>query len=200
MQSLFEREPSLASAVLCFGQTSNAVLDHNHGAIHDQPEIQCAQAHQIGRYARAHHACNRRQHRQRDDRSSDQRRAHVAQQQEQHDDDQQCPFEQVLLHGGDGFINQRCAVIQGLDVHAIRQRAVDGLDTLGDIARHGTRVLTKQHHGGANHGLLAGDGRRPRTQLSSERDLGNIVHQHRDPLALSDYNLLDVGDALQQPR
>ena len=160
MQSLLERQPSLASAVLRFGQTSNAVLDHNHGAIHDQPEIQCAQAHQIGRDARAHHAGDRRQHRQRDNRSSDQGGADITQQQEQHHDDQQCPFEQVLLHGGDGFINQRCAVIQGLDVHAIGQRAVDGLDTLGDIARHGTRVLTKQHHGGANHGLLAGDGRR----------------------------------------
>jgi hypothetical protein len=58
-----------------------------------------------------HHAGDRHQHGERNHRSGDQRCAQVAQQQEQHGDHQQRAFGQVLLHGCDGAIDQRRAVV-----------------------------------------------------------------------------------------
>ena len=57
--------------MLGFGETSQGVLDDDDGTIHDQAEIERAEAHQIGRDACLQHADAGEQHRDRDDESRD---------------------------------------------------------------------------------------------------------------------------------
>ena len=125
LQPFLECQAAILDAVLGLGQTANAVLDHDDRTIDDQAEVECTQAHQVGRDAGAHHAGDRGQHGQRDDRSGNQGGPHITQQQEQDHDHQQRTLQQVLLDGGNGLVDQRGPVIQRLDVDALGQRAVD---------------------------------------------------------------------------
>ena len=88
-----------------------AVLDDDHGAVDDDAEVDRAEAHQVGADPALHHAGDGEQHRQRDDAGGDERGADVAEHQEQHGDHQQRAFDQVLLDGLDGGLDQAGAVV-----------------------------------------------------------------------------------------
>ena len=136
VQAFLKCQLTFANAALRFRQATNAVFHHDDRAINNETEVQRAQAHQIGRYAGADHAGHGGQHRQRNNGGGDQRRTDVTQQQKQHNDHQQCTFQQVLLHRGDGFIDQCRAVIQGLNENTVRQGPIDHFKALCHIAGH----------------------------------------------------------------
>ena len=100
-----------AQTVLGLPEAAQAVLHDDDGAVDDQAEVERAEAHQIPRSARPHHAGDGHQHGDRDDRRRDQGGADVSEQQEQHDDDQQGAFQQVFLNCVDGAIDQVRPVI-----------------------------------------------------------------------------------------
>ena len=100
-------------------QPGQTVLHHDHGTVDDQAKIDGAQAHQIATDPVGRHAGEREQHAQWDDRGGDQGGTEVAQQGEQHHDHQQRAFEQVFLHRGDGFFDQRGAIVHRLGTHTV---------------------------------------------------------------------------------
>ncbi|MNG06820.1 hypothetical protein D3C84_900890 [compost metagenome] len=97
--------------LLGVGQATDRILDDHHRAIDDDAEVQRAEAHQVGADLVAEHAGEGEQHRQRNDHRGDQRGADVAEEQEQNHDHQDRAFDQVLLHRGNGFIDQIGPVI-----------------------------------------------------------------------------------------
>ena len=103
------------------GEVADAVLDHDHRAVHDQAEVDGPQAQQAGGDAEAQHAGEGEEHRQRDGQRHDGRRPQVAQEEEQHGDDQQAALEQVAAHGVDDVVDQLGAVVDRLDL--ARRRA-----------------------------------------------------------------------------
>ena len=137
-------------------EAAQAVLHDDHRAVDDEPEVQRAQAHQIGGDTVLHHAGDRQQHRERNHRRGDQRRADVAQQQEQHRDHQQRALEQILV--------SRCAMLRSTSVvrsyteRALtpsRQRCLDLAQLLARALRHVAAVLADQHEHRAEHDLVA---------------------------------------------
>ncbi len=62
-----------------------------------------------------------RQRRERQDERHDQRGAQIAEEQHQQDDDEHDRLDQNLLHGPDGLADQFAAVVENLDLRAVRQ-------------------------------------------------------------------------------
>ncbi|MCY1185059.1 hypothetical protein D9M73_258070 [compost metagenome] len=100
-----------AMMLLGMGETADRILDDHHRAIDDDAEVQRAEAHQVGADLVAEHAGEGKQHRQWNDHRGDQRGADVAEEQEQNHDHQDRAFDQVLLHRGNGFVDQIGPVI-----------------------------------------------------------------------------------------
>mgnify|MGYP003382669915 CR=1 FL=1 len=110
--------------MLLLGETPNAVFHDDDRAIDDDAEVESTEAHQVAADFRADHAGDGEQHRKRDDAGGEQRGAEVPQQQKQDDNDERGSFKEVLLHGLDGGVHECGAVINGVGLHAFRQRAV----------------------------------------------------------------------------
>ena len=76
-KTLFQRHLT-PEFMLTFAKATQAVLDDDDRAVHDQAEVQRAQAHQVGRHATARHTGQGEQHRQWNHRSRDQSSSEVA--------------------------------------------------------------------------------------------------------------------------
>ena len=74
------------------------VLDHHDRAVHDHPEVDGAEAHEVGREPELAHPDEGEQHRERDHARHDERAADLAEQQQEHGDDEEAAFEEVRLH------------------------------------------------------------------------------------------------------
>ena len=85
-------------------------FDHNHCAIHQDPEIQGTETHQVPTDAEALHSDHGKQERERDHQGSNGRGANVAEQQKQHDDDQQGTNREILRNRANRGIDQLTAV------------------------------------------------------------------------------------------
>ena len=101
---------------------SDEALDHHDRRVHDEAEVERAEAHQVGRVAEQAHADERDQHRDRNHRRHDQCGAHVAQKQEEHRDHQQAAFHQVLDDRDRGATDQVSLIIERRDLDARGQR------------------------------------------------------------------------------
>ena len=104
----------LRSLAFAMRQVPDHVLDHDHGAIDDQAEVERPQAQQAAGDAELQHAGEGEQHRQRNGQGDDQPGPQVAEEDEQHRDDQQAALEQVLAHRVDDVVDQLGAVVDGL--------------------------------------------------------------------------------------
>ncbi len=183
-----------AQRVLAFAEAAQAVLDDDHRAVHDQAEVQRAQAHQVGRHATPRHAGEGEQHRQGNHRGGDQRRAEIAEQREQHHDHQQCPLDEVPGHGVDGAVHQRGAVVAGGHGDALGQAGLCLLQPCGRGLGHVAAVGTDQHHHRAHHHFVAVLGGRAAAQLRAVLHLRHVVHVDRHAFAPGQH---DVADLLQ---
>ena len=198
-ESFFTRQQA-ALAVLRLGQPSYAVLDDHYRAIDDDAEVQCPQAHQVGADIEFHHTSQREQHGQRDDGRRDQCRAQIPEEEEQHCDHQHRTFQQVLLHGGDGLVDQVGTVIHSDHAHALGQVAIDVLHALVHRLRHGTAVLAHQHEHGAQHHFLAVCRRRAGAQFAADLDIRHITHPHRYAVRVLHDHVADIVHRAQLPR
>ncbi len=173
------RSGSDVAAALCGREPPQAVLDDDHGAVDDEPEVERAQAHEIAADARLDHARDRQQHRQRNDERRDERRAQVAEQREQHRDDEQRALEEVGAHGGDGFVDERRAVVHGLEAQTLGQRRVDLRELGGGGTRDDAAVLAHQHEHRAEHDFLAVHRRGAGPQVLADADVGDVADDDR---------------------
>ncbi len=181
-------------------EPQQAVLDDDHRAVDDQPEVERTQTHQVGAHAPFHHRSNGQQHRQRNDHGGDQRRSQVAEHRHQHTDHQQCADTQVLLNGRDGLVYQRAAVVDRVGAHARRQRFLNFFELPAGSLGHRAAVLADQHEDRPQHDLLAVLCRRTRAQIRTELDVRDLLERDRHVIALSNHDRFDVGDACDLTR
>ena len=113
LESLGPRQKS-PSLVLCLGELADAVLDDDDCAIHDDAEVERAEAHQIPADLGTDHSGDREEHRQRDHCRGEDRCTDVSEQQEENGHHQHGSFEQILLNGGDRGIDEIRPVVDGM--------------------------------------------------------------------------------------
>ncbi len=135
LEPLRERRGHAAVRALRDREPAQAVFDDDDGAVDDQAEVERAEAHEIAADPALDHAGDREQHRERDHERGDERRTQVAEQREQHDDHEDRAFDQVRAHRRDGLVDERRAVVDGVEPQAWRQRAID----LGELVGRGPR-------------------------------------------------------------
>ena len=164
MLFLIEREPP------------QAVFHDDDGPVHDQAEVDRAEAHKIARHLRLDHPGDGHQHRQRDHQRGDQGRPPVAEQQEQHHDHQQGPFQQIISDGVYGLVHQRRAVIDGIELYPGRQRRLDLFQFRSRGPRHLAAVFADQHKHRAEHDFPAILGRGAGAQFAAGPDLGQVAY------------------------
>jgi hypothetical protein len=118
------------------------VLDHDHGAVDQNAEVDGSQRQQIGRDLGVMHEDKGQQQRHGNRQRHDQRRARAAQEQQQHQGHDDHAFGQGLAHGMRGALDQRGAVQIGHDLDVGRQQllvellhgGMDALQRLGGLA------------------------------------------------------------------
>ena len=154
-----------------------------------------AEAHEVGRYPRLHHANHQHEHRQRNYGSGDQRRTHVAEQQQQHGNHEDRALKQILLHGADGLVDQHRAVVHRLRCDACRQTAIDLGQLRRDGGGHRAAVCIDEHYRSAEHRLRAVARRRASAQLPAERHVCHFAHCDRNAGTMRDDYLFDVAQA-----
>ncbi len=180
VEPLAERKRSRATAVL-FGQSPDAVLDDDHGPIHDQAEIERTQAHQVRADLGASHAGEGEQHRQRNHERREERGACVSEQREENRDHEQRALDEVPLHRRDRAIDERGAIVDGPHRDAGREVLADLRELRTGALRDGPAVLADQHEDRAEHRLATVLGRRTGAKLAAECDLGDVGHADRNP-------------------
>ena len=123
-------------------------LDHHDRCVHDQPEVERPEAHEIGRVAEQAHADEGDQHRDRNHRRHDQRGPHVAQEQEEHGDHEETTLHQILHDGAGGAANQLGLIVERRHLHTRGQRLLNLGHPLAYAFNHVARIGTfeLEHH------------------------------------------------------
>ena len=121
----------------------------------------------------------------------------MPQQHQQDDHDDQRTLEEVRLDGTDGRADEIGAVIEHGDFHALRQVGTDGGKLRDRAARDFAGVLTGEHDGGADDGLLAVDGGCAHAGGVANRNAGDIAQGHGGTKA--GWAQRDAGDILGGP-
>src|SRR5215475_2045609 len=184
--------------MLAFSHSPHGVFGHDHSAVHDQPEVDRAETHQVAGDVEEAHEARGDQHRERDHRRGEQRAAPVAEQQDEDEDDDQRALDQVLGYGVDRAVDEFRPVIERDQFDPFRQRPPDLLDALLDARDDVSRVLADEHEGDAGDDLaLALGNRRPMPDFSASHDLGHVAHIYGDAV-FAGLNY-DTGDILHRP-
>jgi hypothetical protein len=110
-----------ALAIMRLGQTPEHVLQDNHRAVDDDPEIHRAERQQVGRDPADAQADEGREQRQRDDDRDDAGGAQAAEEQEQHDGHEQRALQQVTEHRVERGVDQRRPVVERDDADRLGQ-------------------------------------------------------------------------------
>ena len=180
------------------GQMADRVLDRDHRAVHDQPEVNGPQAHQAAGDARPQHEVAGKQHRQGDGRGHDQPRAEIAQEEQQHDQDQDGPFQQVGPHRPQDMVDDLGAVIDGghLDVggQGGQDVAHGRLEGGGDLVA----VVAHEHEAQAHDRLAAAvEGDRTRPNLVAFHRLADVADVDGHAALGGDDNVPDLVERLE---
>ncbi len=175
-----------ALGALGLGEAAHGVLDDDHRAVDDEPEVDRAEAREVPGDARRVHHRHGEEHRQRDGDGDDEAGAEIAEQDQQHQDHQHGALEQVLADGEDGAVDELAAIVERLDPRALRQRRPER----GELALHGlgdgARVLAHQHQRHADHRLaLAVLRRRAEAHARAEADLGDHGDREREAVGVA---------------
>ena len=98
------------------------VLDHHDGGVHHHAdgEGQPAQAHQVRGEARRAHDDEAHEEGERQREDDDQRGAQLGEEEEEHQDDEDAALEQRVDHGLDAGLDERGAVVEDVEPHALR--------------------------------------------------------------------------------
>src|SRR6202022_2267716 len=104
-------------------QAAEDRFHHDHGGVHDQPEIDRADREQIGGFSAQYQDDDGEKQRKRNGGADDQGAAQISQENPLQQHDQQDADHHVVQHGGGGDVDQVLAVVNALDPHARRQDA-----------------------------------------------------------------------------
>ena len=133
-------------------------LHHHNRAIHQDAEVDGAQAEQIGRNAGQMHQDESHQQGDRNGGGHDERTLRAAQEDEQDADDQQHTEQERVLHGTEGRADQVRAVHEGTDLNTFRKPVpVEFVHHLVDFLENLRRVLVTQHLHDALHAVGKGN-------------------------------------------
>ena len=178
--------------VLPLGQSPQAVLDNDDGAVDDEAEVERAKAHQVARHAEFVHADRCHQHRERNDEPGDQGSAEVAEHHKQNDDDEESAFSKVLLDRRDSCIHQHRAIVGDVRLDARRQGLRDFRQPRPDIRRNRPAVGACQHEGGADHDFFAVLGSGSRAQVAADFDFREVLNRDRHAFTVSHHRAANL--------
>ena len=176
-------------------EPADRVLDHDHGRIDHQAEVQRAEREQAGGDAEAQHAVESHEHRQRDRQGHDQARAQVAQEDEEDRDDHEAALEQVRAHRLDDVVHQLGTVIEHRRLDVSRKEGADLIELRLEAGRHRVRVLAHEHEAEPEHGLALPIGsHRAVADLMTDPHGPDVVHGDGDAILRSDHDAPDFRD------
>ena len=181
-------------------EPADAVLDHDHRAVDDEPEVDGAETHEARRDPRRPHQVRREQHRQRDRQGDDQASANVSEEDEEHADHEQPPLCQIVEHGVERPGDQFRAVVDDVDLDSGRQRSPDLLELCLGRPDDAPAVLATDHHHHPRHHFAAAATRHgPLARQRPDRNAADVANEHgHAPRGAAHHHLLDVGDALEE--
>mmetsp|Transcript_5519 Transcript_5519/g.13306 ORF Transcript_5519/g.13306 Transcript_5519/m.13306 type:complete len:1095 (-) Transcript_5519:4456-7740(-) len=177
------------------------VLDQDDRRVDDDAEVHRAQRQQIGGFPTQHQHDDAEAQCERDVDADDDRAAQVAQEDPLDEENQHASEHQVVDHGVCGDIDQRRAVVIGLQAHALRQAAVAvhrvdrRLDAGNDVL--GLQRAVHHHHAGDDivAGITAG---LAKPGHMTNADLGHVAHQHRLTVLLAEHGVAEILDVAHQ--
>ena len=132
---LLAREPARQPGPAAVQAVHNG-LDDDDGSVHNKPEVNGPETHQVARDAEQAHQADGKEHGQRDDRGHHQPVPPVAQEEHQHEYDDERAFEQVLLDRVNGAAHQLRPVQVYVHCYPLWQRLADGGHALLDGSNH----------------------------------------------------------------
>ena len=148
-------------------ETADEVLHHDDRGVHEQPEIERSEAHEIRRDAELLHRQGGEEQRQRNDGRHDERRADVAKEEQQHERHEQAALSEVGEDGARGLVDDGALAVERADRHAggqqwldVRQASLDASNDLSavgpfehdDLARERFATAVARHGAFARHG------------------------------------------------
>ena len=172
---LGQRTPQGTDAVV---HPAQEVLHHHDRPIDDQAEVDRPEAHEVRAGLGRGHPGQQKQEGKRDRQGDQQGRAPVPEQQQEHGDDDRCALEEVGLDRADGRADEVGAVVQHADPDAFRQVLTDEAQLFDRTTGDFPGVLTGQHDGGPDDGLVPIDGGGPHARSAADRDFGHIANRH----------------------
>ncbi len=182
-----------AKCALALGKAPQAVLRDDHAAVDDQPEVERAQAHEVGADPELQHADGGDQHGDRNDERGDDRGAEVSEQQQEHEDDERGADHEVGGDGVDRGVDQLRPVQDGPRADARRQRPVDFGELGVGCGRDGAAVAADEHQRGAEHRLAAVDAAGAGPQVATDGDVRNFPDANGDVAMRRDHDIADLG-------
>src|SRR5689334_16867566 len=175
------------------------MFHHHQCSIHNDAEIECAQAEEVGRNPGEVHAHERKQQRKRYRDRSQNGCTHAAQKQEQHGNHHHQTFEERVRYGVHGVRYKVGSVIDRTNVNPGRKAAgIDIVHRLMDALQHLGGIFAAAHqHDALYAGCIADPedtGRLGRADLH----LAHVADEHRHTLVLRHDDVFDIVRALDQ--
>src|SRR5260221_10416552 len=174
---------------------SKHVLDHNHGSVDDEPEIDRTHRQQVRRLAAQQHDADGEEQRERDGRGDDDGAAQIAKEDKLHHEYQHDAEDHVVQHGARGDIDQLAAVVDLFDMHPGRQdvRAVDLRHLRLDALYGGLALLAAPHEDDAlNDVFVPVLAANAETRLVTRGDSADVAQQHRRAVVRGQHGVADV--------
>ena len=171
------------------------ILDENHRGIDNDAEVDRAHREKIGVLALNDQNDDREKQREGNVDADDDRAAKVAEKNPLNEKHQRAAEKQTMQHGVRRHLDERAAVVIGLDLDAWRQCAVviDFLDFLLNLGENVVRVLRAPHQHDGRRDIVvviaAGD---PETRNEADVDRRDILDLHRHAIGLREGDILDV--------
>src|SRR5579872_2653517 len=164
-------------------QSPDTVFDDDHGGIHDEAEIDCTKAHQIGRDTEVPHSDNGHEHGQRNCRGHNQASTDLKEKEEENCHNHEAALDEIPAGGANGAVHKCAAVVERVYSHTGRQSLLHLLKPIRDTLSYGSAVFAFQHHGDSHDRLaFAITRRRALADLCAPTDLGDGTDIHRRPL------------------
>ena len=124
----------------------NTVLNHDHGRVDNQSEVNRSQTHQAGGHTKHLHHAGRKQHGKRNRQSGNQTCPKTPQHHQQNQNHQRTAVKQIIKHRGQSSANQCRPIVSDLNVDPFRHRLFNLNDAFFDSPHNFSGVFADQHH------------------------------------------------------
>ncbi len=179
------------------------VLDDDHGAVYDDPEVDRADGEQVGRLPLEEEDRHGEQQRQRDHQGHDQGAGKVSQEYEQDQDDQEHADDEVVHDVVRRHLHEVGPLVEWNDLHPFGQEGadVDLVDFLLDRLRGRQRLLVLAHqHDALDDVVVTVAADDPEPRLIADDDLGDLLDVDRHIVVGGYLDILDILELLDLDR